>query len=183
MTYLKWNVWRFKIGIALHYEGKKDVFGYTNRCDDGKFIVFLDYDDIPLSWVMKEISSLQNHFKLGDFYIMQSSDNSYHAVCFSKVYLKTLMSILYNSSVDENYHRIPFTIGKRLLTLRLSKKNGKGINFICKLNGFDSKLESREHKIFFNNLFDIINKKDLYKNNDFDNPTEIICSHYKIRGK
>ena len=179
---LKLNLWRFKLGFSLFLQGKEKVYGYTNRCSDGKFIVFLDYDDMPFEWVYDEIMWLQTDFNLGNFYLFKSSKDSYHAVCFSKLRLNELMKVIYNSSIDENYHRIPYTIGKRLLTLRASDKKNSKIKFECCLVNDSNRLESKEHKLVFNKLFpNVLNEKQIEVNNDLGHPSKVIFSHYKIK--
>jgi hypothetical protein len=122
--YFKFELFGYSIAINGQKPRTKDIYGYTNRCDDGKFIIFLDYDDLPIEWIKKELISLQETFEyLGDFYLLKSSECGNHAVCFSKINMTQLMMILYNSSVDIGFIRIPFQLGKRLLTLRLRKYN------------------------------------------------------------
>ncbi len=178
--FVKGKIFGINIGFSIMKERKEEVFGYTNRCDDGKFIVFLDYDDMPYEWVIKEIKSIQKDFNLGDFYMFKSSESSFHAVCFTKVQLGTLRTILMNSSCDENYHRVPYSIGKRLLTLRLTEKEGKKPKFNGMLLRDSPRLESYEHKKLIHKLFRCMTDDAIISNSDFEHPTKIIIANYKV---
>ena len=96
---------------------------------DGKYIVFLDYDRMPLEWVETELQRLQSDFSLGNFYVFESSKDSYHAVCFDKLTLGEYVTVLKNSSVDPKYIDVPLNWGKKIWTLRLTDKE-KPIKFI-----------------------------------------------------
>jgi len=178
---IKGSIFGRHFGFSYYKSGKKDIYGYTNRCDDGKFIVFLDYDDIPLSWIKKEIVYMQEDFNLGTFYILQSSENSFHCVCFSKVKREELINILRNSSVDDNYYLIPNTIGRKLLTLRLTNKRGMKPIFLEKIERKSNILESYEHKKFFHRWFNIIDDGDVNRNNDLKHKSIIQFSNYKVK--
>lgn len=178
--FLKYKCGRLRFGLSVMLEGKKDVYGYTNRCDDGKFIVFLDYDEIPLEWIKVELSYLQKDFNLGDFYLFEGTVGNFHAISFTKVNRNELYEILSNSSMDENYWKVPYTIGKRLLTLRFSDKKGKKPYFIGKISRVSDRLESYEHKKLINKLFNCIDDVSLKSNNDYNCETKLIISKYKV---
>ena len=132
------------------------VEGYTNRCKDGKYVIFLDYDRVPIEWIMEEIKQLQEIYEIGDFYIFQSSKESYHAVCLDKVALTEYLSILHNSSVDTDYVDVPLYFGRKIWSLRLTDKNKNPIRFVGKAKGKFSELnQSSAHTTILNNLFDL----------------------------
>ena len=143
-------------GLVRDSKNKDVVVGYTNRCTDGKYIVCLDYDNAVLNWVEEELLALQNQFKLGDFYIFESSKDSYHAVCFDKVVISELLQIFKNSSVDPNYINVPLRFGKKLWTLRLSDKDNIPVKFLKKIKSGNYLHEtSSAHADMINKLFNI----------------------------
>lgn len=179
--YMNTNIFNMTIGLSIIRKRKEKIYGYTNRCDDGKFIIFLDYDDLPIEWIEQEVKHLQETYDLGDFYIFKSSNNGIHAVCFTKVTLTELQIILLNSSVCTEYVKIPFQIGKRLLTLRLTEKNKQKPIFYERISTTKIKgLESFEHKQLIQKLFNCISKENLESNNDYENPTKLIFSNYEV---
>ena len=153
---------RLKIGhynIGLRTSIRKDkqqkTIGYTNRCEDGKYIIFLDYDNLEYQWVINELRRLQSDYMLGDFYIFQSGENNYHAVCFDKVVMQELLVILKNSSVDQNYIDVPAKWGKKIWTLRLTDKKDIPIEYMRRVDsehtGF--RWQSKAHATIIENLF------------------------------
>jgi len=162
----------------------KEVFGYTNRTRDGKYIVFLDYDRVSFDWIVDECKVLQEMFGLRTFYFFQSSKDGFHAVCFDKVKLKTLLLILSNSSVDPRYHQVPLHWGKKIWTLRLTEKNDKNIKpkgFLEKrYNEFegetlDFREQSSPHIKLINNYFNL-----KIRAVNTDNLTDVVIAKYKI---
>ena len=132
------------------------VEGYTNRCKDGKYVIFLDYDRIPIDWIKEELKHLQEMFEIGDFYLFKSSKESYHAVCLDKVNLHIYLSILKNSTVDTDYINVPLYFGRKTWVLRLTDKKNNPVKFIGILKGKFSELnQSSAHALILNNIFDL----------------------------
>ena len=158
-------------------EKEEVVQGYCNRCYDGKYIIFLDYDNLELSWIKPEIKRLQEDFKLSDFYLFRSSEKGVHAVCMDKVSLPKLVRILKNTSIDEKYIQVPLNFGKKIWTLRLSDKGGRSVEYLGSIMSDNyHKEKSLAHikvlgKIFKGIEFDITNN---------DGEERLIFSTYKI---
>ena len=167
--------------LALHGSARRlrrdYVAGYTNRCKNGSFIVFLDYDNVEFKWIAAELEHLQERFMLGDFYIFASSDDSFHAVCFDKVNLSVYLDILKNSSVDPNYITVPLHFGKKIWTLRLTDKDDIPIRFVgaLKSKAFSFRQESTAHADVLNSLFDLG-----IKLNNPDGVKELVLARYPI---
>lgn len=124
----------FGIQILSRKIMKDQIEGYTSKCLDGKHIICIDYDQIELPWLISELTTLQEAFCLGNFYIFESSKDNYHAVCTDKLTTKDYVTIMANTSVCSNYLFIPFRYGKKLWTLRFSEKRGSCPSYILTLN-------------------------------------------------
>jgi len=156
---------------------REPVQGVTNRTMDGLFVVFLDYDEIPVEWLEGELNSLQDEFNLGDFHVFKSSDTNHHAVCFDKVTRETYQRILSRSSCDPYYKKVPFVFGKRLGTLRASSKKGKSIIYYKALKGhINEYFMSTAHKKFFSGH----HKEMCFTKKNEDGLTGLIMASYKI---
>ena len=137
---------------------KENTIGYTNRCKDGRYIIMMDYDRTEYQWVKDEIKYLQRQFKLGSFHLFESSEGSYHAVCFDKLTMVMYRNILLSSSVDENYAYIPYRYGRKLWTLRLTDKKGTSVKYkeqIISEWDYIKRFVSSAHIKVIGNLFDI----------------------------
>lgn len=157
---------------------KEIVNGYTNRCMDGKYVVFLDYDDFQFEWIQYEIEALQTLFHLGDFYIFESSPNSYHAVCFDKVSVHEYISILRNSSVDTNYINVPLHFGKKVWTLRLTDKDKQPIKYIKRFTAYRDtwRDQSSAHIDLIESLF----KEVIVNEQNPDLQEKLVLSRYPL---
>jgi hypothetical protein len=99
------------------------LYGVGNRCTDGRFILFLDYDgDIGLEWVQDEIKLLQEQFGLGNCYIFKSK-NGFHVVNFEKRSISEIVEIMRWTTCDQQYKDTPLLFAKKVWVLRLSRKN------------------------------------------------------------
>lgn len=155
---------------------KEEMIGQTNRTQDNLFTIFLDYDQFELEWLESELRALQEGWKLGDFHIIESSGNSYHAVCLDKVSLSTLIEIMYNTSIDPGYIKVPLKLGKKLFTLRISEKNGTKPKFIKTIkSNYNNGEKSKAHTLWLKNWLGL----DLPLDN-CDNHTKIIGAKYYI---
>jgi len=146
----------FTLSSTFRKVNNVETIGYCNRCSDGRYIVFLDYDNLEQSWVEEELKHLQYMFFLNDFYLFKSGVNNYHAVCFDKLTLSEYIEVLRNSSVDINYINVPLYFGKKIWTLRMTEKNDKDIKFIkvisSKLKHYN---QSSPHADFISKMFKI----------------------------
>jgi len=136
-------------------EGKKEFkkpvstcYGITNRCGDGEYILFADYDKIYFSTLLKELDNVFKRSKkyLTQFAIFESTESiltkngtlgSYHVVSFAKLPYQQMREILSYMTVDDDFFNLPKTVPYRANTLRISpkfeweeqhdKKTGEGI--------------------------------------------------------
>ena len=167
----------FKMYFYTHKELNKYVAGITNKCVDGKYVIFLDYDDIPLKWVMEEIHFLLQEHDLGVFHLFRTN-NGFHAICTEKVTLRKLIAIMRDSSTDAAYLSVPLRRAKKLWTLRVTKK-GRLIKYVNSSYGKRSWRQiSRPHAVLLNKLYNV----PLPPPAKMDKEKEFTTGHYYIEG-
>ena len=151
-----YEVGYLKCIFEIRRKNKKYVQGYTNRCQDGKYVIFLDYDRIDPEWLVEEIKALQDEFELSDFYVFESSKNSYHAVCIDKMPLNEFVHIARNTSIDRDFIDVPMMYGKRVWTLRVTNKNDVPVRFMGKIpSAYITRYQSSAHAQKLNDFFDL----------------------------
>lgn len=158
--------------IDFFKEGETPAYGVTNRCQDGKFVLFLDYDNIPYEWMREELLDLQLIYRLSTIYIFET-DKGFHAMCLDKFTLPYLLKIMENTSIDPKYKDIPLKYGKRLWTLRLSEKK-KPIRLINILENNCIRSQSSSHAKLLEVWYDMKIKLDIP-----DNQKQFIAASYK----
>lgn len=176
---------QFGVMVMTRKTLKQPVAGVTNRTHDGYYVPFLDYDGIPLDWLEGELESMQEQYALGDLYVFESSARHYHVVGFDKMTRSEYQDLLARSSCDRQYHRVPFTWGARVATLRVTEKHGRGIVFKKVVETMDTTLsrtpanyrreKSLAHKKFFEGQYAIEAPTGRY-----DNYADVIIAKYQI---
>jgi len=152
---------------------KHRAFGYTNRCKDGRYIIFLDYDNRKLSWIEDELRSMQKKFVLSTFYVFQSSKGHYHAVCLDKLSLKNFLYVLNWSSSDTGFKAVPYMFGMKLWSLRINNKN-KDIPFLVStVPNVSKRMKSSAHTRLLQKVFKVPNLKT-----DNGDGSTMIISHW-----
>jgi hypothetical protein len=166
--------WRVYLGFGILTT--KDFYqrGYTNKCKNGQYIVFLDYDNVPIDWVKQELTYLIQKCKLGDFHLFETN-KGYHAVCTDKFGLGELVQLLRKTSTDAAYINVPLRGACRAWTLRLTKKEGKSPKYLLTLKGSKNRMQSKPHNDVLRTLYKIPIQK---KKEDGEN-TLIISGYYK----
>jgi len=124
-----WHL-RFAIG-RLNFQSK--IFsdyklawtvGLRNNTPSGHRLLFCDYDNQLLDFVIDELTYLQEEYRLSDIYIFKASqkENSYHAICLDKLTYRQFKEILDQTSVDEYYRDMPVTNDHHSWVLRILEK-------------------------------------------------------------
>ncbi|NOR85907.1 hypothetical protein GQ473_07385 [archaeon] len=101
--------------------------GLYDLCADGVYrILFLEYDMIKMSYdmLMAQLKSIQEMYQLSDFYIFESSKDSYHVICFDMLTTCEINDILKMTSCDDAFkNNWRFDYVPRVL--RITKKGNK----------------------------------------------------------
>jgi len=165
------------------------LFGVGNRCRNGMYVLFLDYDDVPLTWVREEIHLLQSRFDslIGSAYIF-GTRKGFHVVFLEKNDLEDVIEMMKVTSCDKHYKDIPMYYGRRIWVLRQSPKKNEDLHYVgCMHKITNSNLcsfvtineRSFSHKNYLQQMF-VIPEKDFVKGNKFDKEVSITLAHYKV---
>ncbi len=117
-------------------EIKKPVsscYGITNKCSDGEYVLFADYDKVYFHVLLEELTNIfeKHKDKLTPFLILESSESistkngtlgSYHVISFGKLPYHEMREILSGMSVDDAFYNLPKNTPYRANTLRISPK-------------------------------------------------------------
>lgn len=177
---LNLKLFGFELGamVSVRRERTEPVAGVTNRCSDGMYVTFLDYDCIPEDWLVSELESLQTEYGLGPLHVMSSGEEKWHVVGFDKLTRDEYEDLLSRSSCDRVYKKVPFTWGRRVATLRVTPKHGRTIEYvrtIAPIVKLFSREKSTAHAQLFAKLYGIAPE-----NGEYDDSTETIMARYVI---
>lgn len=182
-----------KYGFQLHVEGFKcnlvlrlfktfDVehtIGIRNNTEDGKRLLFLDYENILFSeHLLPELLWLQLTYKLSNFYVFESSQKfgNYHVICLDKLKAREWMEIIEQTNCDSNYKRVPVFIDNKAWVLRfVPKRKSKMPKHILTLKSkYQKREKSNAHALFLSKWYDI----DLQNIKNLDAYTNITITEY-----
>lgn len=169
----------FKFYFYTHKELNYYVAGITNKCKDGRYVIFLDYDNIPKEWVIEELTYLLDAHQLYCFDIFETN-KGFHAISTEKVNLNTLVAIMKDTSTDAAYLSVPLRRARKLWTLRVTPK-GKPIKHIgCVKNNLFKRLRthSKPHRKLLEKLYNVPCPSKIR----LDNEQEFWTGHYYIEG-
>jgi hypothetical protein len=98
--------------------------GVTSLQNDGSHIPMWDIE-CDLEKAKETLRTVQNKYGLSHIYIASDQEGSYRGWCFSKVSLKTLLSILTDSLDILDYSFFYYTVKRRKATLRTDRKKDR----------------------------------------------------------
>ena len=127
------------------------TYGMTSRCQDGKHILFFDYDHMGLKEIIDEIKFLQEYYLLSHAYIFELDRNkSYHVVILDKFALKEAYKIQEQSNIEWAYlNSVKFTRGREWVLRICEKGNRKPPRFLQVIKSNNQVHEiSKAHKNF-----------------------------------
>lgn len=180
------NIFNRSLGAILRYGKKKDVlhYGVGNRCKDGQYVVFLDYDETYRAWIEDEIRLLQERFvMLGNAYLFKTK-NGFHVIFLEKVTMTELLIILDTTTCDKNYRTVPMLYARRIWVLRQSTKKGEAIEYLGRIKKRGCRNErSRAHAMYLEE-FCGVKEIDIVSNDwdygPFDDEEIVIMGYYHI---
>lgn len=154
---------KFQLPIVRHYvqfsiqlfPTMKKALGMTNRCEDGKYVIFLDYDDMTYTEVVDEAHRLIEDFHLGDFYIFSlDRPDSYHAICCTKLTVQKCQDVINASSADQAFKQAPRFFKRNRWILRIGKKGKRDApNFEIRIHGYKDQPEAIGHLLFLKDYY------------------------------
>ena len=157
---------KFRFHTMLYNSPNAWVHGYSSRTQNGRYVLFHDYDNLDLQAVVDELKYLQKRFKLSDYYIFElDRENSFHAVCLDTFSLSQAYDIQKATSCDLAFiHSIKRLQSKEWI-LRWDKKGDRGApEYLLKLESkFSQRKKSLAHGLFLKKLgvdLDVRNSKE-----------------------
>lgn len=133
----------FGVEMSLVKKGPHYVEGYTNRTDDGKYTLFLDYDKYKVEWIEEELKRIADFYGLDHFFLLESSDKSYHVVSLCKMSARTFRNIIYQTGCDPAFRAVPNLVTYRSWVLRTFEKGDKAAPKTIKYYSFDVAKKNR----------------------------------------
>jgi hypothetical protein len=112
-------------GYIVKFEAFKSpeltTIGISNLTQDGRYVLFMDYDDIREEDLQIEINRMIRDYGISHFLILKTSKMGYHVISFDKFKLSHIKNILNNSLCDYSYKNIPLKSDKGYI-LRIFEK-------------------------------------------------------------
>jgi hypothetical protein len=165
------------VRAAFHY-------GVTNRCKDGKYVLFLDYDlDTTMyEWIQEEVQLLQRVTNLGSAYVFKTQ-HGYHVMFLEKFYLENIVDMLGMTTCDQQYKDVPLLYGKKVWVLRTNEKTNETMQYVGVIHPpvvHRSYFErSTAHMMYIKQRFKIP-RKDFSIGDRFDGQHDLVIGHYFI---
>lgn len=158
-------------------------WGVGNRCEGGEYVLFLDYDDIPLTWIHDEITLLQEQYatSLGDAFIFRTK-HGHHVIFLERCNLGDLAEYLDVTTCDKHYRKIPMFYARKIWVLRQSeKKNEHGIEYLGVQRGYAPHvMRSSAHAEYIVTIMGVPKEQVFTKGRRFDGHEKLIVGAYHV---
>lgn len=177
--------WMFlgrKVSLILRVVRERTVlqYGMGNRCRDGQYVLFLDYDSSPQSWVEQEVRLLQERYRsqLGNAYVFKTK-NGYHVVFLEKSVFGMITKMLQSTTCDKAYQDVPMYYARKVWVLRQSSKNAETIQYLGVLKAKANRERSRAHRSYLQKFYGIPTK-DFTGGGEYDLHETLIMAYYRV---
>ncbi len=178
---LAFHLFRKEWMLYVRVQPKREVlhYGVGNRCDDGKYVLFLDYDHSPIEWVREELRLLQEYYGIGAFYLFKTK-HGIHAICLEKFFLGMMLDMMSKTTIDHNYLSVPLMGGAKIWILRQSQKAGERISYLGKLDARPviEREMSRAHAEYLRDYCGV--PKEHLPRKGLDDGKDLILGYYRI---
>lgn len=156
------------------------MYGFGNRCKDGRYVLFLDYDDTPLEWIKEEIRLLQEAtLLLGNAYLFKTK-NGYHVVFLEKLFLGQIKDFMDMTSCDKSHREIPMLYGRKVWVLRQSPKKEEKITYLGVERRFCVLERSAPHAAYLQQFMSVPMDDIGELNGKFDTEENVLMAYYRI---
>lgn len=145
----------FRFHALLYNTPNSWVHGYSSRTEQGRYVLFHDYDALDLQSIKQELKFLQKKLKLGDYYLFKlDRENSFHAVCLDTFTLSQAYAIQKQTSCDYAFINSIKRLQTREWILRWWVKGTRGApQFVASLKSpFHKNEQSSAHADFLEGL-------------------------------
>lgn len=132
------------------------VLGYSSRTLNGRYVLFMDYDNLELPTVVEELKYLQNKFKLSEFYVFSTGrEGAYHAVCLDVMPMQEAYEILKQSSCDLSFIHAIKNLEYREWVLRIGTKGERSPPkfWLAVPSKHHERMRSSAHAAFIRKMF------------------------------
>lgn len=136
------------------------VHGYSSRTEQGRYVLFHDYDNLDFESILNELKYLQKKFRLSNYYIFKlDRENSFHAVCLDTFSLSDAYEIQKQTSSDLAFIHSIKNLQTREWILRIDGKGSRKQPLFIAVseNNSDFHVKSSAHKNFLKKIG--VNKK------------------------
>ena len=164
------------------------IKGYTSRTEDGKHVLFLDYDLVSPEIVKLDIETLMKEHNISHAYIFTTHEEedklglcgNYHVICLEKFYFTEILDMMGKTHCDSLHRNLAKRTRYRSWVLRFTGKGNRGKpRFIKLIINYDHLIPTREISSAHNNLIQLLSNADLlpYTKN-FDKKTIATLTYY-----
>jgi len=146
---------KFNFRAALYNSPDTWVSGYSSRTEQGKYVLFHDYDSLELRDVLSELKALQKFFCLSDYFVFElDRKNSFHAVCLDTFSLAEAYKIQKATSSDLAFIHSIKNLRTKEWILRFGNKGDRAApNFKTRIASmYDLNIKSTAHAEFLRKL-------------------------------
>lgn len=155
------------------------MYGMGNRCNDGRYVLFLDYDDVPVQWVIDEINLLHEVAcgSVGNAYLFRTK-HGLHVVFLEKHSLGDVVELLNMTSCDKQYKAIPMRYARRIWVLRQSPKKNETMEYLGVITKDCNLDRSMAHREWLQSYYRIPDKD--FPVTGWDDEEKIIIGYYHV---
>lgn len=157
------------------------MHGVGNRCVGASYVLFLDYDCLPLEWVQDEIEVLQQEFSgvLGNAYFFKTK-NGFHIIFLEKHFLGSIKDFMDMTSCDKNYKEVPMHYARKIWVLRQSPKKGEIIKYLGVKKKSSIAEKSLAHGLYMNQYMNVPLADLELRSGKWDKQKEVTMGYYKV---
>lgn len=167
--------------------------GWSNRCEDFKFVIFLDFDN-TLWWQVKtQLEFLMERFDLSPFYVFETESNldvnkeeygNYNCVCLTKKRFYEVFEIQNETTCDIAHKNLPKIYRFKSHILRNHPKGSKGRpKFKCVVGNINKIYNQPVSSAHLNFLYELGENIPKIKYSNEDNYKSLWLSDYKTASK
>lgn len=162
------------IMVIKYFQLIDNIGGLSSLTEDNYHVGFIDIDDYKLNKLIKNLKRIQKEFKLSTFYILQSSNKSYHAICLDKHSLGFWIDVLRSFDNKNTLQYQRFALNRGRFVLRITEKGDKEKPILInKIIGISKSFKSKAHYNFLKVRYGITDY------GIFDSYTKIMIENYQ----
>lgn len=165
------------------------IKGYTSRCEDGKHVLFLDYDMVNPEIVYTDIENLNYKFNISHAIVFATYQNTdelgglvgnYHIICLEKFYFNEILEMMSCTHCDTYHKDLAKFTRYRSWVLRFSKKGRRPEPELVRIIEFNKKPVRESSKAHYK-LLKLLNKEFNNLENinyKFDDSNNVVITTY-----